>query len=102
MGNNVLSGGTTMYPGIADRMQKGNTPSGLVVPSWPPCLPSRLCGSPNKNTTKQVHPLSTENASNLLITSIYYCLFYAFLSFILQKSTRVFTFNIKNFPLNLI
>merc|ERR1712202_50068 len=22
MGNNVLSGGTTMYPGIADRMQK--------------------------------------------------------------------------------
>merc|ERR1739838_295001 len=29
-------------------------------------------GSPNKNTTKQVHPSSTENASNLLITTLYY------------------------------
>merc|ERR1711920_1144052 len=44
--------------------QKGNTPSGLVVPSWLPSLPSRLCGSPNRNTTKQVHPSSTENVSN--------------------------------------
>merc|ERR1712039_36877 len=50
--------------------QKGNTPSGLVVPSWPLSLPSRLCGSPNKNTTKQVHPSSTENASN---SSVAFC-----------------------------
>merc|ERR1712066_746787 len=86
--NNVLSGGTTMYPGIADRIQKEKTPSGLVVPSWPPSLPSRLCGSPNKNTTKQDHPLSTENASNLLITTIY-CLFYV----------SYFVFSIKGFLL---
>merc|ERR1711879_249178 len=79
--NNVLSGGTTMYPGIADRMQKEitalapstmkvkiiphqnvNTLSGLVVPFLPPSPPSKLCGSLNKNTMKQDHPLSTENA----------------------------------------
>merc|ERR1712142_103365 len=80
--NNVLSGGTTMYPGIADRMQKeitalapstmrsrsslhqrGSTLSGLVAPSWHPSLPSRLCGSPSRSTTRQDHPLSTESAS---------------------------------------
>merc|ERR1712117_712789 len=80
--NNVLSGGTTMYPGIADRMQKEitalapstmrsrssllpneNTPSGLVVPSWLLCLPSKPCGSPRPNTTKLVLPSFTENVS---------------------------------------
>merc|ERR1719351_62315 len=71
-----------MYPGIADRMQKEitalapstmkirsslhqkeNTLSGSVVPSWLPSPPSKLCGSPRPNTTKPVHPSSTESAS---------------------------------------
>merc|ERR1711935_1101306 len=81
--NTVMSGGTTMYPGIADRMQKEitalapstikikiiapperNTPSGLEVPSCLPFPPSNRCGSPNKSTTSAAHPLSTGNASN--------------------------------------
>lgn len=35
--NNVLSGGTTMYPGIADRMQKEITalaPSTMKIKVW--------------------------------------------------------------------
>merc|ERR1711997_1131353 len=82
--NTVMSGGTTMYPGIADRMQKkspllphppsrsrsllpqrGNTPSGSEAPSCLPSPPSNRCGSPNKNTMNAVHPLSTGNASKL-------------------------------------
>jgi len=82
--NNVLSGGTTMYPGIADRMQKEITalaPSTMkikiIAPPerkysvWiggsilAPSPPSNKCGSPSKNTTKPAHPLSTENASKL-------------------------------------
>merc|ERR1711935_1220446 len=78
-----MSGGTTMYPGIADRMQKeitalapstikikiiaplrGNTPSGSEVPSCLPFPPSNRCGSPNKSTMSAAHPLSTGNASN--------------------------------------
>merc|ERR1712167_357835 len=51
--NTVMSGGTTMYPGIADRMQKEITA----------LAPSNRCGSPSKNTTSAAHPLSTENAS---------------------------------------
>merc|ERR1711879_205531 len=42
--------------------QNVNTLSGLVVPSLLPSPPSKLCGSLNKNTMKQDHPLSTENA----------------------------------------
>ncbi|KAG5221747.1 actin [Salix suchowensis] len=75
-GNVVLSGGTTMFPGIADRMQKEltalspssmkvkivaplseSTPSGLVVLSWPPSAPSRISGVLSKNTTSQALPL---------------------------------------------
>merc|ERR1711973_18185 len=82
--NTVMSGGTTMYPGIADRMQKeitalapstikikiiaplkGNTPSGLEDPSCLPSPPSNRCGSPNKNTMNVAHPLSTGNVSKL-------------------------------------
>merc|ERR1711990_1037727 len=81
--NTVMSGGTTMYPGIADRMQRkspllphpplrsrsllpqrGNTPSGSEDPSCLPSLPSNRCGSPSKSTTSAAHPLSTGNASN--------------------------------------
>merc|ERR1711994_673171 len=80
--NTVMSGGTTMYPGIADRMQKeitalapstikikiiaplrGSTLSGLEAPSFPPCQPSNRCGSPSRNTMSAAHPLSTESAS---------------------------------------
>merc|ERR1711962_118130 len=52
--NTVLSGGTTMFPGIADRMQK-------EISALAP--PSNRCGSPNKNMTNLAHRLSTGNAS---------------------------------------
>merc|ERR1712173_143666 len=45
--------------------QSESTLSGLVAPSWLPSLPSRLCGSPSRSTTRQDHPLSTESASKL-------------------------------------
>merc|ERR1711879_902155 len=81
--NVVLSGGSTMYPGIADRMQKeitalapntmkikiiappGSTPSGSEAPSWPPSPPSSPCGSPRRSTTSPVPPSSTGSASRL-------------------------------------
>merc|ERR1712211_14537 len=85
--NTVMSGGTTMYPGIADRMQKeitalapspsrsrsslpprGSTPYGSVAPSWPPCPPSSRCGSPSRSTTSAAPPLSTESASKCFVT----------------------------------
>merc|ERR1712158_212179 len=73
--NTVMSGGTTMYPGIADRMQKEITalaPSTIKIKIISP--PSNRCGSPSKNTTSAAHPLSTENASKLYL---YFCyLFY--------------------------
>merc|ERR1711879_959293 len=87
--NNVLSGGITMYPGIADRMQKEITalaPSTMKVKiispperkysvwiggsTWLPSPPSRPCGSPRPSTTRQDHPLSTESASNFLAICI--------------------------------
>merc|ERR1712013_358303 len=52
--NTVLSGGTTMFPGIADRMQK-------EISALAP--PSNRCGSANKNMTNLAHQSSTENAS---------------------------------------
>merc|ERR1711915_943435 len=82
--NNVLSGGTTMYPGIADRMQKElvslapstieikiiapperNTQYGLVAQSLLLCLLSRLCGSPKRSMMNLVQELSTGNVSKL-------------------------------------
>merc|ERR1711953_148987 len=87
--NTVMSGGTTMYPGIADRMQKeitalapppsrlrsllllrGNTPSGSVAPSWLPSPPSNRCGSPSKSTMSAAPPLSTGNASKLICLTL--------------------------------
>merc|ERR1712129_507508 len=44
--------------------QRGNTPSGLEVPSCLPFPPSNRCGSPSKSTMSAAHPLSTGNASN--------------------------------------
>merc|ERR1719167_513960 len=51
--NTVMSGGTTMYPGIADRMQKEITA----------LAPSTRCGSPSRSTTSAAHPSSTASAS---------------------------------------
>merc|ERR1712107_560612 len=72
--NTVMSGGTTMYPGIADRMQKEitalapstikikiiapperSTPCGSVDPSWLPSPPSSRCGSPSR--VRRMRPL---------------------------------------------
>merc|ERR1712141_500954 len=65
--NTVLSGGTTMYPGIADRMQKENTPYGLEDPSWLLSQPSNRCGSVSKNMMNPVHQLYTESVSKLTL-----------------------------------
>merc|ERR1711997_737491 len=84
--NTVLSGGTTMYPGIADRMQKeitalapstmkikiiapqkGNTLSGSEDLSWLLSQPSNRCGSPNRSTMNLVPQLFTESASKATI-----------------------------------
>merc|ERR1719193_921086 len=78
--NTVLSGGTTMYPGIADRMQKeitsmapstmrsrssllprGSTPFGSEAQSWLLSPLSRKCGSPSKNSTRLALELSIAN-----------------------------------------
>merc|ERR1712106_1064845 len=82
--NTVMSGGTTMYPGIADRMQKEITalaPSTMKIkiiapperkysvwigaPSLHPSPPSNRCGSANRNMMNLAPQLSTENASKL-------------------------------------
>merc|ERR1711994_560145 len=89
-GNIVLSGGTTMFTGIAERMQKeiqalappsmkikslhhqrGNTLYGLAVLFFLLYLHSNKCGSRNKNTMKVDLLLFTENASNLSNTLFY-------------------------------
>merc|ERR1712080_331357 len=94
--NTVMSGGTTMYPGIADRMQKeitalapstikikiiappgGSTPSGSEDPSSPPSPPSSRCGSPSRSTMSAAPPSSTGSASKLLQLSV--------ITFILQQ-----------------
>merc|ERR1719322_460400 len=82
--NTVMSGGTTMYPGIADRMQKEitallhpplksrsllpqkeNTLYGSEDLSWLLFPPSNRCGSLSRSMMNAVHPLSTENAFRL-------------------------------------
>ena len=84
-GNIVLSGGTTMYNGLPERMQKeisNLAPSTIkvkvVAPPerkysvWIggsillPFLPSNRCGSPNRNMTNQVPLSSTANASKFV------------------------------------
>merc|ERR1712027_159518 len=64
--NTVLSGGTTMYPGIADRMQKEIT---ALDPSWLPSPPSSRCGSPSRSTMSLAHPSSTGSVSKWLDTT---------------------------------
>merc|ERR1712243_403786 len=58
--NTVLSGGTTMFPGIADRMQKEIT---ALAPSWLLSPPSSRCGSPSRSMMSAVPPSSTGSAS---------------------------------------
>merc|ERR1712080_277021 len=78
----VHGGGTTMYPGIADRMQKEITAlapstmkikiiapperkysSGSEDPSSPLSLHSSRCGSPSRSTMSLVPALCTGSAS---------------------------------------
>merc|ERR1712212_341393 len=87
--NTVMSGGTTMYPGIADRMQKEITalaPSTMKIKIIAP--PERkysvwIGGSilaslstfqqmwiPSRSTTSAAHPLSTASASKCMPTSV--------------------------------
>merc|ERR1712013_416194 len=87
--NTVMSGGTTMYPGIADRMQKEITalaPSTIKIkiiapperkysvwmedPSLLPSPPSSRCGSPSRSMMSAAHPLSTASASNFLLLKL--------------------------------
>merc|ERR1712207_52740 len=80
--NIVLSGGTTVYAGIADRMSKeitalapasmkvkiiappsASTRSGSAAPSSRRSPPSSRCGSPSRSTMSLARPLSTASAS---------------------------------------
>merc|ERR1712020_789149 len=91
-----MSGGTTMYPGIADRMQKEITalaPSAMKIkiiapperkysvwiedPSWLHSPPSNRCGSANRNMMNPAHQLSTESASKKP-SSFFLCHFCSF------------------------
>merc|ERR1712071_470982 len=82
--NTVMSGGTTMYPGIADRMQKEIT---ALAPST---IKIKIISPPERKysvwiggyilaslstfqamwMTKQDHPSSTENAFNSSVQSL--------------------------------
>merc|ERR1712183_438376 len=80
--NTVLSGGTTMFAGIADRMTKeltqlapstmkikiiappsASTRCGSVAPSSRRSPPFRPCGSPSRSTTSRAPRSSTASAS---------------------------------------
>merc|ERR1712168_139836 len=43
-------------------LPRENTPSGSEAPSWLPSPPSRRCGSPSRNTTRQDPESFTVNA----------------------------------------
>merc|ERR1712186_298549 len=113
--NTVTSSGTTMYPGIADRMQKEITalaPSTIKIKIIAPperkysvwiggsilasLSTSNRCGSPSKNTTNAAHPLSTENASKLYLFS---CYIVFNLLFMLFDANFIIMFN-SNIPKN--
>merc|ERR1712176_505393 len=83
--NIVLSGGTTMFPGISERMSKEitslapasikvkivarlnvNTPCGLVAVFSLPSPPFNRCGSVKRSMTRAVPALFTGSASNVV------------------------------------
>merc|ERR1712080_705477 len=99
--NPVMSGGPTMYPGIADRMQKEITalaPSTIKIkiiapperkysvwigdPSWLPSPPSSRCGSPSRSTTSAAPPSCTGSASKCNHYVCDYSLYTAFIMLI--------------------
>merc|ERR1712088_401399 len=90
--NTVLSGGTTMYPGIADRMQKEIT---SLAPSMPLSPPSSRCGSPSRSTTSPDLPSSTENASKQLSKETHqkahFCTLFRTPTAVVHKSTPIIT-----------
>merc|ERR1712071_382987 len=95
--NIVLSGGTTMFPGISERMHKEITalaPAaikvkivapperkysfGLEVLFWHLSLPSRVCGSVRRSMMSQARPLYTASASRKPCASNKICGFPSF------------------------
>merc|ERR1711982_104712 len=98
--NTVLSGGTTMYPGIvivcrrrsppllpppsrsrSSLPPRGSTPSGSEDPSWLPSPPSSRCGSPSRSTTSAAPPLSTASASKCFLLFLYVCIHLDYIPF---------------------
>merc|ERR1712083_490278 len=84
--NTVLSGGSTMFPGIDKRLNKeitalapaavkvkivaprsASTRSGLAGPFCPRCPPSRRCGSPRTSTMSLAPAACTASASKRLL-----------------------------------
>merc|ERR1711972_842545 len=91
-GNVVMSGGTTMYQGIPERVQKEvknlapdsmtsksslrqreSTQCGLEVPFCRLCPPSKRCGSRKRNTMSLVHRSCTENAPKFMAKTLAWC-----------------------------
>lgn len=68
--NNVLSGGTTMYPGIADRMQKEIT---ALAPSTMKIKVKNFCGGMGVETKAGLHRPS-RIPNSFLLTQIASCL----------------------------
>merc|ERR1711988_1686900 len=102
--NIVLSGGTTMFPGIGERMTKeltalapstmkikviaprsASTPCGSAGRSCRRCRPSSRCGSRSRSTTSRARRSSTASASKRL-DSCRSCLH---LDFLLSRLDRV-------------
>merc|ERR1712024_434397 len=99
-GNVVTSGGTTMYQGYPERVQKevkALAPDSMTikiiapperkysvwmeVQSYPHCQHSRKCGSKKKNMLKLDHPSYIENAHKIGNNMHHNVLFLLFFSF---------------------
>eukprot|EP00488_Nonionellina_sp_1-RS-2012_P001011 TRINITY_DN1603_c0_g1_i1.p1 TRINITY_DN1603_c0_g1~~TRINITY_DN1603_c0_g1_i1.p1 ORF type:complete len:115 (-),score=26.67 TRINITY_DN1603_c0_g1_i1:234-578(-) len=94
--NTVLSGGSTMLPGMEARLsqemtalapaavkvrlwllRKGNILYGLEAQYYLHCLHFMKCGLPDMNTMSVDHPLYTEDASeDMMFCLIFFILFY--------------------------
>merc|ERR1712045_262321 len=91
-GNVVTSGGTTMYQGYPERVQKENILYGLEVQSYPHYQHSKKCGSKKKNTMKLDHPLSIENAHKVYVFSFVF-VFLLFLFFVVYSCNLLINLN---------